>query len=185
MSLGHSAYNLRDMSFELCVLAHGYLGYKEKLTTSNLRVVEVYNVFESNFLNEIQLKMISAAILFRRLEDESKKVLKEGIAGVDIPEKQISYSSFGFNYGNNKPIKNLREASNKIIHSEEFWLCSSQELIDRNLRETGYFDNEQYDSLIYFTGKKFKDSWLVAIDLLSFSENLYGAADIFAEYYGI
>ncbi len=185
MSLGHSAYNLRDMSFELCIFVQGFLGYKEKRDEKSLESLLVYDNFESSYINEIQIKIVSCAILYRRLEDEAKKTENENYVSTNIPQLPFSCNKFAYNYGVAKPITNLREASNKIIHSEEFWLYDHLEYIDKKLVADGYFDKDKLNSIVFLSGEKFKKEWLVAIDLLAFSENLYKAADNFAEYYGI
>lgn len=183
MSLGHSEYTLKDMSFELSVFAHGLLGYKTR--GPNVSDKEIYTRYEANYLYEIELKVVATSILYRRLDEAFIRSLDDDCWDKSVYDEKYVPSLFGFNLSDGKSLVSLREAANKIIHSDSIWLFGSREYADKSLASEEYFNKSQNPTIFFVSGKKGKADWLVAIDLLAYSEDLYQVADIFANYYAI
>lgn len=182
MSLGHDAYQLKSLSFELSLSILGFNQFLNKYSDIDSDIYKNYNFY---YFNLVKVKLLELAIHQRSLDDEYKELLKNNRSAFDSEmfEREYNNQLFCFDCNLKKPIDSLREASNKIIHAKDFKTLQKQEIEFIYLEN--YLDPEMKENILILKGNNHHKPWVVALDGVKYCEQTFLFGEILSEWYGI
>ncbi len=173
----HDGYGLRDLTFQLSLMV---LGVKQFIR--NERYYESNRVLYENYLGDFQHKfwplLLSTAAHFRALDT----LIKKHSEYVEVLQKNCRHHCMAITMPDGHDLV-LRDVANKLIHADTYyWYDEATPEIDAIAER---FQADHHEDILVLAGDFRGDSWLVAINLVRFVEELYDYSEVVCEHCGL